>query len=139
MSMIEINWNPTRKDLRIFGIGAFVASMIISAVLYFLKGIELQWISILIAAGFVIFLSSVISAKVTRMIYVGLSLVTLPIGWVLSFIMLAVFYYLIVTPIGLVFRLTGRDPLNRKFDSNAKSYWKKRKSPDTLDRYFHQF
>ena len=137
--MIEINWNPTRKDLRIFGVGALVASAVISAVLYFLKGIELQWISILITAGFVIFLSSIISIKITRMIYLGLSLVTLPIGWVLSFIMLAVFYYLIVTPIGLVFRLTGRDPLHRKFDTTAKSYWKKRKSPDTLDRYFHQF
>ena len=139
MSMIEINWNPTRKDLRIFGIGALVASMIISAVLYFFKGIEPRWISILIAVGFLIFTSSIISIKVTRMIYLSLSLVTLPIGWVLSFIMLAVFYYLIVTPIGLVFRLTGRDPLNQKFDSKTKSYWKKHKSPDTLDRYFHQF
>ena len=137
--MIEINWNPTRKDLRIFGIGALVASMIISAVLYFFKGIEPRWISILIAVGFLIFTSSIISIKVTRMIYLSLSLVTLPIGWVLSFIMLAVFYYLIVTPIGLVFRLTGRDPLNQKFDSKTKSYWKKHKSPDTLDRYFHQF
>lgn len=139
MSMIEINWNPTRKDLRIFGIAALIASIIISLVLYLFKGIELQWISILIAVGFLIFLSSVISVKVTRMIYLGLSLVTLPIGWVLSFIMLAVFYYLIVTPIGLIFHLTGRDPLHRKFDSKAKSYWIKRKSPDTLDRYFHQF
>ena len=137
--MIEINWNPTRKDLCIFGIGALVASMIISAVLYFFKGIEPRWISILIAVGFLIFTSSIISIKVTRMIYLSLSLVTLPIGWVLSFIMLAVFYYLIVTPIGLVFRLTGRDPLNQKFDSKTKSYWKKHKSPDTLDRYFHQF
>ncbi len=137
--MIEINWNPTRKDLRIFGIGALVASALISAVLYFFKGIELQWISILIAFGFLTFFSSLISIKVTRMISLGLTLVTLPIGWILSFIMLAIFYYLIVTPIGLMFRLTGRDPLNRKFDSTSKSYWKKRKSPDTLDRYFHQF
>ena len=137
--MIEINWNPSRKDLRIFGIGALVASTVISAVLYFFKGIELQWISIIVAVGFLTFLSSIISIKVTRIIYLGLSLVTLPIGWILSFIMLGTFYYLIVTPIGLIFRLTGRDPLSRKFASTAKSYWKKRKSPDTLDRYFHQF
>ncbi len=139
MSMIEINWNPTRKDLRIFGIAAIVASAVISLLLYILKGIELQWISILIAIGSAIFLCSFISVKVTRMIYLGLSLVTLPIGWILSFILLAVFYYLIVTPIGLIFRLTGRDSLHRKFDSTAESYWIKRKSPDTLDRYFHQF
>jgi hypothetical protein len=139
MSMIEINWNPSRKDLRIFGIAALIASVVISLMLYIFKGIELQWISILIAVGFVIFLCSLISVKGTRMIYLGLSLVTLPIGWILSFILLAVFYYLIVTPIGLIFRLAGRDPLHRKFDSTTKSYWIKRNSPDTLDRYFHQF
>ena len=137
--MIEINWNPTRKDLRIFGIAALIASIVISLLLYIFKGIELQWISILIVVGSAIFLCSFISAKATRMIYLGLSLVTLPIGWILSFILLAVFYYLIVTPTGLIFRLTGRDPLHRKFDSTTKSYWIKRKSPDTLDRYFHQF
>ena len=137
--MIEINWNPTRKDLRIFGIAALIASVVISLLLNILKDIGVQWISILVAVGFTIFLCSLISAKATRIVYLGLSLVTLPIGWVLSFILIATFYYLIITPIGLIFRLAGRDPLHRKFDSTAKSYWLNRKSPDTLDRYFNQF
>ena len=35
---------------------------------------------------------------------------------------LALVYYLVLTPIGLVSRLV-RDPLRRRFDARAASYW----------------
>lgn len=139
MSLIEINRYPKNKELRNFGIIALIASAIISLLLYLLKAPGLQWILVIIGAGFVIFLCSLISYKLTRIIYLALILITLPIGWAISFILMAVFYFLILTPLGLVFRMAGRDPLHRKFDSKAKSYWLKRKPVDTIDRYFHQF
>jgi hypothetical protein len=52
---------------------------------------------------------------------------------------MAAFYYLLLTPVGLVFRLIGRDPLRRRFDRNATTYWIARRPPETSDRYFHQF
>jgi hypothetical protein len=52
---------------------------------------------------------------------------------------MAIFYFLLLTPLGLLFRLMGRDALGRKFDSNTNSYWIARRSPEKLDRYFHQF
>ena len=139
MSLIEINWHPSRKELRNFGKIALIASALISFLLYMLKGLGIQWALIIFSIGFIIFLGSMTSLKLTRMIYLGLILVTLPIGWVVSFILLASFYFLVLTPIGLVFRLIGRDPLCRKFDSTADSYWLTRRAPDSLDRYFHQF
>jgi len=137
--MIEINWHPKPKELRSFGIIALIATAIISLVFYLFKDLGIQWILIITGTGFAIFLSSLISDKLTRMIYIGLTLVTLPIGWVVSFLLLATFYFLILTPLGLVFRLAGRDPLHRKFDSKAESYWLRRSPPNTIDRYFHQF
>jgi len=137
--MIEINWNPKPKDLRIFGIIALVATVIISLLLHIIKDTGAPWIFIIIAVGSLIFLCSLISTKTTRIIYLALALMTLPIGWIVSFILLAVFYFLIITPIGLCFRLAGRDPLHRKFDPTAKSYWHIRHPPDKIDRYFHQF
>jgi hypothetical protein len=139
MSMIEINWHPKHKELRNFGLIALIASVIISLLLYLLKDLGIQWILVITGAGSAIFLCSLISDVLTRIIYIILTLVTLPIGWVMSFIMLAIFYFLILTPLGLVFRLTGRDPLHRKFDSRTESYWLKRQPPDTIDRYYHQF
>jgi len=139
MSMIEINWHPKRKELRNFGIIAIIASAIISLLLYLLKDLGIQWILVITGVGFIIFLCSLISVGLTRIIYLVLILVTLPIGWAISFILMAIFYFLFLTPLGLVFRLKGRDPLHRKFDSKAKSYWLRRQPADTIDRYFHQF
>jgi hypothetical protein len=139
MSMVEINWNPKPKELRNFGIIALIATAVISLVLYLIKGLGIQWILIITGIGFAIFLCSLTSGKLTRMIYLGLTLGTLPIGWVVSFILLAIFYFLILTPLGLIFRLIGRDPLHRNFDSKTESYWLRRSPPNTIERYFHQF
>ena len=139
MSLVEINWHPKHKQLRSFGKIALVALAIISLLFYVLKGTAIQWPLIIFAVGFIIFLISMISLKLTKMIYLGLILVTLPIGWVVSFILLAIFYYLLLTPLGLIFRLMGRDPLCRKFDPTAKSYWLSRREPEGPEQYFHQF
>ena len=58
---------------------------------------------------------------------------------VVSFVLLAVFYYLLITPVGLFFRLTGRDILQRKFDASAESYWHPRRPAGNIKRYFNQF
>lgn len=139
MSLIEINWHPTRKELCNFGIICLIASALIALLLYVFKNLPIQWALIIPAIGFIIFLTSIISAKLTRIIYLGLILITMPIGLVVSFLVLALFYFLLLTPIGLFFRLIGRDPLRRESDSSTKSYWVSRQPPDSVDRYFHQF
>ncbi len=139
MSLVEINWRPDHKELRNFGLIAVVASAVISLLLCMLKGLGIQWILIISGIGIIIFLFSIISDKVSRIIYVGLILVTVPVGWFVSFILLASFYFLLLAPIGLIFRFVGRDPLCRKFDSSAESYWLPRCPPDSNERYFHQF
>jgi hypothetical protein len=52
---------------------------------------------------------------------------------------LAMVYYGIFTPIGLGLRLMGRDPLRRRFDPQARSYWVDRRAPADVKRYFRQF
>jgi hypothetical protein len=139
MSLIEINWNPKFKELRNFAIIALVALVVLALLLYVLKGVQIQWAIIIVAAGFGIFLSSFVSLRLTRIIYLGLILVTFPIGWAMSMILLTAFYFLLLTPLGLLFRLFGRDPLSRRFNPAAKSYWLSRRQTENLDRYFHQY
>jgi len=139
MSLVEINWNPNRKELRNFAITALIASALIALLLYIVKGLEINWVLIILALGLAVFLSGMISARLTRLIYLGLVLAVMPIGLLVSFVLLAAFFFLLLTPIGLLFRLLGRDPLRRRFDSNANTYWIVRRAPDNVDRYFHQF
>ncbi len=49
------------------------------------------------------------------------------IGFFMTHLILALMYYLVFTPVGLVMKALGRDPLRLKFNKNAESYWVKRK------------
>lgn len=62
------------------------------------------------------------------------------LGWLMTRVILVMLFYLVVTPIGLVARLCGKDFLNRGFDRNAPSYWVARQevTPDK-ERYENQF
>lgn len=42
---------------------------------------------------------------------------------------LSVLFYAVLAPLGLVMRLTGRDPLRLKLDAHADSYWIARRPP----------
>src|SRR3989344_4718326 len=45
------------------------------------------------------------------------------LGWVMTRVILAIVFYLVITPIGLVLRLTGKDFMNRSFPGKEASYW----------------
>ena len=68
MSLIEIDWNPKSKQLQNFGKIALAATAVISLLLYLLKGIAIQWVSIILAFGIIIFIISLTSLKLTKII-----------------------------------------------------------------------
>jgi hypothetical protein len=64
----------------------------------------------------------------------------LVLGAVVNALILSVVFYLLLTPIGLVMRLFGRDPMHRKFDRRATSYWTERPTdsnePKRIEKMF---
>jgi len=139
MSLVTINWKPNRKELRDFGLAAVVMLTIIALLLHWIKGLGTSWTLGICGAGLLIFIISRIDVRPIKPVYVTLMLLTAPIGWVVSFIIMAVFYYLVITPTGLFFRLIGRDSLHRKFDRTASTYWVSHRKTDSVKRYFNQF
>ena len=62
------------------------------------------------------------------------------IGKTVTDLILSSVFILIFTPIGLFFRLTGKDHLQRHIDSTAQTYWRKRKKETfQKERYQQQF
>jgi hypothetical protein len=49
---------------------------------------------------------------------------------------LMVFFIFVLTPLGFVLRLTGKDPLQIKPPHNAKTYWHQSRECNPLDRLF---
>jgi hypothetical protein len=62
-----------------------------------------------------------------------------PIGWALWRASLVIMFFLVITPIGFVVRLLGRDPLEHHFDDRASTYWVKLPADDELESYFKQY
>lgn len=48
---------------------------------------------------------------------------------IISPLILAMLFYVFITPIGFLMRLTGKDPMRRSFEPAAKSYWIDRDPP----------
>jgi hypothetical protein len=74
-----------------------------------------------------------------RPIYVAWMVLAFPIGWTISQIILALMFYGLFTPIGLIFRIIGRDPLHRARQPGLESYWSPKTTPADPRRYFKQF
>lgn len=66
-------------------------------------------------------------------------LITWPIAATVSTLLLASVYYAVVTPIGLILKLLGRDPLAKTPDRAADSYWTKYPESPGTDHYFRQY
>jgi hypothetical protein len=59
------------------------------------------------------------------------------LGVIVAPIVMALIFFLVVTPIGIFMRLIGKDLLNKKYDKNISSYWIKRDGQmTTMKRQF---
>jgi len=139
MSVVEINRNPTSRQLRQFGWiwMAFVAAF--GALAWFKLGNPALARGLWAAAVVVPVLGWVLPSFM-RLIFLGMSYLAWPIGFVVSHVVLAGVYYLVLTPIGLLMRLFGYDSMKKTFDREAPSYWVPR-APGGVDpkRHFRQF
>jgi hypothetical protein len=136
--MIEINRNPTRRELTVFGFIWLGFFLLVAGGLW-LKHSPAISITLGIVALVVPALGWVIPSF-TRLVYVGMSYVAWPVGFVVSHVLLGAVYYLFLTPIGLIMRTAGYDPMHRRFDREARTYWVERDAEDRDPRsYFRQF
>ncbi|HZZ18535.1 MAG TPA: SxtJ family membrane protein [Opitutaceae bacterium] len=136
MSLIRITRNPPGRQLLVFALAwaVFLGSIGLADWHHGRpRAAETLW-----AAALLLPLTALVSLKPLRWAFVGLSYITYPIGMVVSHIALAVVYFLVLMPIGLVMRILGRDPLTRRFDPDQKSYWLKRPASRPPESYFKQ-
>ncbi|MBI5863331.1 MAG: hypothetical protein HZB38_02225 [Planctomycetes bacterium] len=144
--MIKLNLKPSPADLRQFGFLACGVFGVLGLLLI------LHWIPVwrllgsattpvaygLWVVGALSAVLSLVAPRATWPLYAGLSIVGYPIGMVLSYVVLAALFYLVFTPLGLLFRLFGRDPLHRRFEPEAETYWVACKTAKKPQDYFSQ-
>lgn len=61
-------------------------------------------------------------------------------NWAVTHVVLTLAFVLLFVPISLVWRVLGKDPLNRKWEKTQESYWQEiGESSDEYDDYLNQF
>ena len=139
MAVIEINRNPTRRQLNQFGFIWLGFLVLFGAIARFKLDAPNLALGLWVAAAVVPVVGWLVPAFM-RAVFLGMSYLAWPIGFVVSHVILALVYYLVFTPIGLAMRIFGYDPMKRGFDESASSYWVKRDpAASEAKRYFRQF
>jgi hypothetical protein len=144
---IQINFHPDDKTLRQFGWIAlagfgFVAAIAWFEVLVFAFGLGAArpWVAGACGGlGCAAALFSLVHPRANRPIYVGLSVLTYPIGFVLSYLIMGTLFFGIIAPVGILFKVIGRDPMGRRYEAETESYWSDARPARRKERYFRQF
>jgi hypothetical protein len=136
--MIPINWTPDRKTLAQFSeAGMFALGMVAAPLAYYRGHSSVAiafWVAAVVGRGV-----GLARPEWLKPAYLGLTLATWPIGWVVSRLTLCLLFLMVFTPVSIVFRLVGRDALNRSIDRRAKTYWEPYRPDRGLDRYLRPF
>jgi hypothetical protein len=138
MRWSDIQFEPTQKTLRQFA----ALWLAFFGALALWHGLARGRIIIGIGLGLlalVVGLLGLARPSWMRFVYVGWMVAAFPVGWTISQVMLAVMYFGLFAPIGLMFRLLGRDSLHLARRLEVKTYWIPKPAPIDLARYFRQF
>jgi len=91
-------------------------------------------------AGALLTAFGVIWPRGLKYVYIAWMALAFTLGFVMSNVILTLFFFLFVTPIGLMARLFQKDFLARKWDKPAASYWIQHGSEvKTANTYERQF
>ncbi len=145
---MKLNLDPDRRLLRQFAWASLILFPAIACFLAWRHDLPLPWVLVLIGVGVLIAVvelllkealgafGALLEKLIPRLVFQLLTLVAYPIGFVVSHVLMATIFYLVMTPIALVFRLVGRDALRRKLEPDQASYWHDRGPARDPSSYF---
>lgn len=136
MALLRLNRHPTRAQLYVFS-GAWAVACVGLGIALRLRGFG--WTSeALTAVGALMPLLAWRAPGAVRVVYLALTYGTYPVGFIVSHLVLVLLYFGLFTPIGLIMRACGRDPLQRRFDRAARTYWERRPPAPAAETYLRQ-
>jgi len=136
--LIQKNREPKPIDLRLFGLVCGGVFGLLGWLVWARSGSAITAGTIwTLGAGWVVVYYGI--SVLQRPMYKAWMTLFYPLGWLISHAMLAIVYFLIIAPLGLLMRLLGRDPLDHSLNRGATSYWLRESYDSDSRRYFKQF
>lgn len=136
MALLEIRWRPTGRELRQFGV---MLSILLIGIALWRRSTGWETIASLFSAAVIAASTALARPEWLRPVYVAWMCLAFPIGWVISHLLLAGIYFLVLTPLGCLLRWSGYDALCRKWEMSRDTYWEPRRATKDPGQYFRQF
>ena len=138
-AIAELNTKPAFSDLRNFGL-IFLGGTAILGVVFWqvLDGGSLHRAQYFFIVGGAVMVLSLIP-PIGRLLYIVWMGFGLTLGLVTSPIIMYALFIVLITPVALFFKITGRDTMRRKLDEKWDSYWEEYPRTDDPSRYVKQF
>jgi hypothetical protein len=121
--LTDMKINASNREVRKFGVMFAIICGAVAAYSFYRHGSAWPWF---LTGGALFAVGGLVFRSLLRPIYIGWMKFAFVLGWVNTRLILGVFFYGILTPVGLGMRLFGWDPLTRKIDRKAKTYWVER-------------
>jgi len=137
VALIDIRTQPSESDLKWFGVIVLCVFGIIGGIVLW-RAESLFAAEILWGVGAALAVLYYAIRPLRRPLYDVWMRAVMPIGIIISHALLGLIYFGIITPIGLLMRLVGRDALQLHLDASADSYWSKHDPGEDRSRYFRQ-
>lgn len=125
------------RELRKFGllVGGVFAAL---GIFFWLRGKSHS--AFFLLPGAVLVLTGLFFPKALKAVYIFWMGIAIILGLIVSTILLTLFFFLVVTPIGLTARCLGKDFLRLKLNPDATTYWLLREQkPKSAADYERQF
>jgi TRAP-type C4-dicarboxylate transport system permease small subunit len=135
MQWAEVIAPPKEKVLRQFA-GLFLVFFLGVAAWRAWRGQADAWAIGIAVMAVAVGLLGLVRPSAIRFIFTGWMIVAFPIGWTISRLALAIMFYVVITPVALVFRAIRRDELHLR--RGGTSYWKSKHGPEHVRQYLRQ-
>ncbi|MFH0911097.1 MAG: hypothetical protein V1918_06305 [Planctomycetota bacterium] len=144
MALVTINWKPGRRELKAFGWAMILGFGLIGLAFAFWPWARPIRPNLSIAIGcwaFGVFAGVLgwSGSRAALLVYWPWMGVAFVFGNILSRILIAVFFYGMITPMGLCMRLLGRDRLHLRRRGDETTYWRDVPQAEDKARYERQF
>ncbi len=130
------NIKSEKSDLRKFGITIGVILLIIAGFLFWKEKESFQ---ILLTFGVTLCILGIAIPFILKPIYWVWMIFATILGWIMTRVILSLLFYMILTPIGLISRLFGKQFLELKWNKTDSTYWNYRSKRLNRESYEKQF